>query len=467
MDIDYRNFFQSFKVTSLKLSNFKNVKMGEINFETKDEPLNIIGIYGQNGSGKTAIVEAFILLKSLFSGISLDDKVKDSIMFGCESMSLEVSFKMLTLNNNYIDVNYFVEIGKNTDDINKKVTSFIQNNENTKNIIVLKEVLKYKVNDERFKTFINFDINKKDFMTKANYKSFLKVFESETDIFFIKKYAKLEATSFIFNNQMIKIFSHTLNNIRAEDIGVKNYNSIDITIKICYFSILGLQIFDENMTSNIAHMPVFKNGFLSKYISSSNNKITTQDFDKISNTLHHINIVLKTIVPDLELIIEKIDTVSDEEVTVQYFTKRNDIKINLKYESQGIKKIVSLLNALIEVYNNSSYCLIIDELDANIYEYLLGELLEVLKENAKGQLIFTSHNLRPLEVLNEKSIVFTTINEENRFIKFKNIKKTNNLRDKYYETIQLGGQDEYVYEETKGYKIRRAFKKAGDLNGKK
>ena len=39
----------------------------------------------------------------------------------------------------------------------------------------------------------------------------------------------------------------------------------------------------------------------------------------------------------------------------------------------------------------------IDELDSGIYEYLLGECLEVMQDKAKGQLIFTSHNLRPLE----------------------------------------------------------------------
>ena len=46
----------------------------------------------------------------------------------------------------------------------------------------------------------------------------------------------------------------------------------------------------------------------------------------------------------------------------------------------------------------------VDELDSGIYEYLLGECLEVMQDKAKGQLIFTSHNLRPLEILENDSL---------------------------------------------------------------
>lgn len=40
-------------------------------------------------------------------------------------------------------------------------------------------------------------------------------------------------------------------------------------------------------------------------------------------------------------------------------------------ESEGIIKIVSILNVLIQAFGNSSICLVIDELDAGIFEYML------------------------------------------------------------------------------------------------
>lgn len=66
---------------------------------------------------------------------------------------------------------------------------------------------------------------------------------------------------------------------------------------------------------------------------------------------------------------------------------RNEKRFLTKYESEGIKRIVSLLNYLIAFYNSPEICLVVDELDAGIFEYLLGEILGVLNQEAKGQLI--------------------------------------------------------------------------------
>ena len=46
---------------------------------------------------------------------------------------------------------------------------------------------------------------------------------------------------------------------------------------------------------------------------------------------------------------------------------------------------------------------------------LLGELLRIMQNSGKGQLIFTSHNLYPLETLESNSIVFTTTNPSARY----------------------------------------------------
>ena len=64
----------------------------------------------------------------------------------------------------------------------------------------------------------------------------------------------------------------------------------------------------------------------------------------------------------------------------------------------------------------------IDELDSGIFEYLLGEILRIISEKGKGQLIFTSHNLRPLETIDKGFVAFTTTNVNNRYIRFSNVK---------------------------------------------
>lgn len=117
---------------------------------------------------------------------------------------------------------------------------------------------------------------------------------------------------------------------------------------------------------------------------------------------------------------------------------------------------------MIVVYNQPSITVAIDELDAGIFEYLLGELLQIISEKGKGQLMFTSHNLRPLETIDKGFIAFTTTNPANRYIRFNNIKTNNNLRDFYYRDIILGEQEENTYEPTNKYDIAFAFREAGE-----
>ena len=51
------------KLKSMVLNNFKNIKSSKIEFKSN----NISGIYGPNGSGKTAIVEALEIVQLYFT----------------------------------------------------------------------------------------------------------------------------------------------------------------------------------------------------------------------------------------------------------------------------------------------------------------------------------------------------------------------------------------------------------------
>ena len=199
-------------------------------------------------------------------------------------------------------------------------------------------------------------------------------------------------------------------------------------------------------------------------------KIKINIFNILDKIIIQINTVLSSLIPGLTIETKEINEELMENGNVgkvfELLSVRENIKIPLKYESDGIKKIISILSALIAMYNNEKICVVIDEMDSGIFEFLLGELLGVLKEKAKGQLIFTSHNLRALEVLDKNDIIFTTTNPNNRYIKMKNVKKTNNLRDFYLREIFLGDQNEPIYNKTKSYAISRAFRKAGNYEQK-
>ncbi|WP_238543011.1 AAA family ATPase [Lysinibacillus boronitolerans] len=87
------------KIKKINIQNLRNVRQGEIvlavNFETFLQA-NVVGLYGQNGSGKTTIVDAFSLLKTLISGwlteMKLPSKEKRLILAGEQTASMNVEF---------------------------------------------------------------------------------------------------------------------------------------------------------------------------------------------------------------------------------------------------------------------------------------------------------------------------------------------------------------------------------------
>ena len=188
--------------------------------------------------------------------------------------------------------------------------------------------------------------------------------------------------------------------------------------------------------------------------------------DLLGIIVEQINTVLYTIIPGMNIEVrdygkQALDSGEDGWKVELMSVRAGHRPIPIRMESEGIIKIITILNALIQAFGNPSICLAIDELDAGIFEYMLGELFDIFQNSAKGQLIFTSHNLRALEMLDKESIMFSTANPENRYIHMKNVKGSNNLRSMYIRSITLGGQDEVIYEETDSLEIARAFRKAG------
>ena len=189
----------------------------------------------------------------------------------------------------------------------------------------------------------------------------------------------------------------------------------------------------------------------------------------VENVIANMNIVLEQLVPGLRIGVVDLGMAMTKEgkiaKQIQLMSLKNNKQIPFRYESEGIKKIVSVLQLLIVVYNNPSVTVAIDELDGGVFEYLLGEMLNIISEKGKGQLIFTSHNLRPLETIDKGFIAFTTTNPKMRYIRLTNVKGTNNLRDFYYRDIVLGEQSEQVYNPTNNFEIALAFREAGEAFG--
>ena len=185
----------------------------------------------------------------------------------------------------------------------------------------------------------------------------------------------------------------------------------------------------------------------------------------IEQTIKSINHVLSSLVKGLSLIVKHQKDSLDEQNnkhSIEFFSVREGLnKFPFKNESLGIKKIVSFIALFVEAYNKPGITLAIDEMDSGVFEHLLGEMLSIMKGSGRGQLIFTSHNLRPLERIDQKSVWFTTTDPNNRYVQIKDEESDKNLRSRYLRAIILGHKGFELYDGESKQTLAYALRKMG------
>ena len=271
------------------------------------------------------------------------------------------------------------------------------------------------------------------------------------------------------------IFSDELSQLLLEQESITEYAKTILNLKA--FAIQKIRILDSKNinTSEMDSIPLYT---ANRGVNISKRDSTTfldeKGMQTLKTAIKGLNVVLQQVIPGLSLkAIRQVDIDINERnarahsmgTKVTVYSVRDNVRIPLAEESAGIIRLISSINLFSYAFVNPDVTVAIDEIDAGVYEYLLGELLLIFEEYGSGQLIFTCHNLRPLEVLNKKYIYFTTTNPENRYLKPKNIRNENNLRDVYLREIVLGGQEEELYSTAKHGKIASALQKAGEIIG--
>lgn len=459
------------RLKEIELHNFKNVGYGSVRIadQVADYKSSFLGIYGQNGSGKTTLIDAVELLKIMMCGRKLNEKYADYVQKNKDHAELSFRFSIVEDEKSFEAVYRFRLYAEkaNTDHENTD-SSMIE----TRSVpVVRNETLSFSMKSMKrnysFQKLMSTDntdtllpVNKRKELVGNNRQNIM-------DLLVNRQVTSNDSRSFLFSAELLKQIRENCKNKIYTDlieslVWFANYelfiiNKADSSIVSLNALPLSFSFTDKKRHSYFGTLPVNIN---------KPTAIPAEQYHIVEQVINGMNVVLTQLVPGLTIRAKNLGNQLDEKgntlVILELVSCRDHVEIPLKYESDGIKKIISVLELLIAVYNRSSITVAIDELDAGIFEYLLGEMLRIISENGKGQLIFTSHNLRPLETLNKNFIVFTTANSDNRYIRLTNVKATNNLRDFYYRDIQLGLQSEEVYEQTNNFDIALAFKKAGD-----
>ena len=427
------------RIKKAVLNNFKNVEHGEIVFKSGLDSCesDLLGIYGQNGSGKTAFIKALSLLKCLMSGKSLvfinpTNEYGDSVTVGKEFAQLEYVFELLYPDGKQREATYSFCLRsryKSPDEIRADYSGISED-------MIPKTEKEVEVFNERFylqwedspKRQLIIDSSSEDnaFVPDTKRKILAgKGKKAMIDLEVNKQFAVRTPMSFIFQRETLALFkAHDANNVFYK-----------VLVELSLYAEKYLFVLDYTYSAPDplhALLPVIgKNTGINLALQWTT--IADAGLPILTQIVDNISLVLGQLVPGLSLGIKELSrtlAINGEPASdIMFVTRRDGKELPLKCESDGILKIISVLLLIVAAFNDPSVTVAIDEFDSGVYEYLLGEILQALEESGKGQFIFTSHNLRPLEVINKKFLYFTTTNPGNRYFRLKNIAATNNLRD--------------------------------------
>ncbi len=425
--------------TYLKLKNFKSFHNLEINFKkTKSIVKNLVVIYGENGAGKTNIIEAFKFLKDSIITLNVNDQLSN--MFK--------DFKNSDLNENEKEL-FFNLLNK------RGISSFHKMMEN------------YRMINSEKNTEIEygFNINGKDGYYKLVFKEFLiceelyyTINQNRGVVFKIQNNNNSIDSIYINPNVVInknfeneineKIYKfwgkHTLLSILVNELLDKNkeyvYNSLNENLMYFLYEILEIIV---DIDSTITVRPLNEiTEFFDNLIKGEISVSLKQQLLNVENILYKFFTSLMSDVKDVKYKTNLKDGKLEYEL---FFIKQIGGKLReipFEFESTGTKKILSNFSSLFHCINGST--VLIDELDTGIHDLLVYEIIDSLKDYINGQLIFTTHNTLLLDKINKSNVYVLRIDadgekELNCIDDFeKRTQKTNSIREKYLHGSYYG-----------------------------
>lgn len=422
--------------TYVKAKNFKSLKDIEFNLnKTKTKTNQFISIYGENGSGKTNIVELFKLLQQL-------------------TMSRATDIAM-----NKMPKEFWKIQEEMSDQLPTEIRQIFQLSFNLKEYRMLDEEeateieYGFKINNKDGFYYIKFDdeiIEEKLYYMAGKQRAYLFQINKENN----KIIKNLNKNIFInekYNEELIDGIDkywgkYTFLSLLSFEVIEKNKDYIDNNISKNIMEVID-KIWSMTVHVDKGALKIIPDGFIKvRKLNNIQQGIVKKDkLPEIKKYENVLNIFFTQAYADIKEVKYKINEKEDRIHYELYFYKMigGQIKsIPSKLESDGTRRILNQFDTIIGSLLGET--VIIDEIDNGIHDVLMKNIIMSIKDEITGQLIITTHNTLLLEILPKENIYILSTdyngNKTINSIKEYGIKiqRNNNARDLYFKGV-FGG----------------------------
>ena len=366
------------------------------------EQYRIKAIYGENGSGKSAIITAIKICQDIILNDNyLNESKTQSVLHEIINKStkkLRVSFEYLVILENEKTVyNYMIEVGQN-------VSGLYQ---------IEYETLRMKNG--------NYSNNNYKVIYESKNGELTQMYYDGND----RKDIEKKAINLLSTHSFSYIYIMNLD----KDKSILNYFFIHNVYLITFFAVLKIYIAEEDqhelyffrkrMEANSMNTNAWGEAWqefnhnLNKISSVNEKQVRKEHFNKYREKVEQLTEFIKIFKRNLVSI--DIDAKENGEyyecdLNLNY----GEYSINKEFESTGIKKLIRLFDCFVSASEGG--IVFIDEMDSNLNDVYLCKIIEYFMYYGKGQLCFTTHNLDPMSVLKENKNSIDFLSSDNHLV---------------------------------------------------
>ena len=362
-------------------------------------------IYGPNGSGKTAIVSAFNIYKSLitdefpFKSPSFNDLLSNLINKKTNTFDFCVSFAVLDKNEIY-RIKHHIVVSK--DEFGKYYISFESIHSLNSRLNESSKIFESSDGRIECNALKSVNVNPDQMVLKNNsiVKLFFNAFAAEMKENGEKKLNK---------NDYMVLFIAFLTAKLVVIYGEKQDNHANYYLNWMVKNVNDVQKFEKNEFAKSKMKEVLR------LIPGSNcfDVVLKKDLEAYKKEIKKMEQFVKLLKHNLIRIDVK-PKLFEEVYFVNLEFVYKDYSVDYEFESSGVKKICNLFSAFSSARNGS--ITIIDEIDSNIHDTFLIKLIEYFLVYSNAQIICTTHNVEIMSVTASQSKTIDFLSNDNHVI---------------------------------------------------